>query len=165
MDSRADAGVVGRQRHPVKRNLGAYAHVQRCFSGSSALTRVEGRRHPGDRPWSYGWSLMWIGALLRRRDMSELDAWYVRIGREVHEDGGKPCDPTVAREPLGELGLSPTLLDEAMTDPTTHDDVRLDHQRCSTPAATASRRCTSPTVNACSDRGKPIEIPTMPSSE
>lgn len=74
-------------------------------------------------------SLMRIGALLRRQGMDLLDAWYARIGRELHVAGGKPHDPRVARRLLVELGLAPELLDEALTDPTTHDEVRADHQR------------------------------------
>lgn len=99
------------------------------FFSLEEVNRVEGRKHPWERPWSYGWSLMRIGALLARRDPALLDAWYARIGQELHELGGKPHDPAVARELLCELGLDPDLLDEALEDPTTHDDIREDHQR------------------------------------
>lgn len=100
----------------------------RFFSLEEA-NRAEGKKHPWERPWSYGWSLMRIGALLRRRDMSALDTWYAGIGAELHERGGKPHDPDVARRLLKELGLGADTLEEALADPTTHDDVRADHER------------------------------------
>ncbi len=99
------------------------------FFSLEEVNRAEGKKHPWERPWSYGWSLMRIGALLRRRDMAALDAWYARTGRELHELGGKPHDPDVARRLLTELGLGAETLDEAMADPTTHDEVLADHRR------------------------------------
>jgi 2-hydroxychromene-2-carboxylate isomerase len=99
------------------------------FFSLEEVNRFEGKKHPWERPWSYGWSLMRIGALLRRRGMDVLDSWYAAVGRELHELGGKPHDPEVARRLLGDLGLTPGLLDEALADETTHDEIRADHQR------------------------------------
>jgi 2-hydroxychromene-2-carboxylate isomerase len=99
------------------------------FFSLEEVNRAEGKKHPWERPWSYGWSLMRIGALLRRRDPAALDSWYARVGAELHEHGGKPHEPGVARGLLDELGLGGATLDEAMADPTTHDDVRTDHER------------------------------------
>ncbi|WP_406410932.1 DsbA family protein [Streptomyces sp. NBC_01614] len=99
------------------------------FFSLEEVNRAEGRKHPWERRWSYGWSLMRVAAYLRRRDEAFADAWYERIGRELHEHGGKPHDPDVARELLKEIGHDPRLLDEALADPTTHEDIRADHQR------------------------------------
>jgi 2-hydroxychromene-2-carboxylate isomerase len=99
------------------------------FFSLEEINRAEGKKHPWERPWSYGWSLMRIGALLRRRDMAALDAWYARVGAELHERGGKPHDPRVARRLLDELGLGAGTLQEALDDPATHDEVRADHER------------------------------------
>jgi 2-hydroxychromene-2-carboxylate isomerase len=99
------------------------------FFSLEEVNRFEGKKHPWERAWSYGWSLMRIGALLRRQDMALLDGWYAAIGRELHVAGGKPHDPDVARRLLAALGLAPGLLDEALADATTHDEVRADHQR------------------------------------
>jgi len=99
------------------------------FFSLEEINRREGKKHPWEREWSYGWSMMRIGALLRRTDMNQLDAWYARAGRALHEEGRKPHDPAVARHLLGELGLDPGLVDEAIADETTHDEVRVDHQR------------------------------------
>jgi 2-hydroxychromene-2-carboxylate isomerase len=99
------------------------------FFSLEEINRVEGKKHPWERDWSYGWSLMRIGALLRRTDMALLDRWYAAIGRELHTLGGKPHDPEIARKLLGDIGVDAAVLDAALQDPTTHDDVRADHLR------------------------------------
>jgi hypothetical protein len=73
--------------------------------------------------------MMRIGALLRRTSMDDLDRWYERAGRALHEDGHKPHDPDVARHLLAELGLDPGVVDAALDDQTTHDEVKAEHQR------------------------------------
>ena len=90
---------------------------------------MEGKKHPWERDWSYGWSLMRIGAILRRTSMDDLDRWYELTGRALHEEGHRPPDPDVARHLLDELGLDPAVVDAALADPTTHDEVRSDHDR------------------------------------
>ena len=99
------------------------------FFSLEEVNRGEGKKHPWERAWSYGWSLMRIGALLRRRDPALLDRWYAVIGHELHTLGGKPHDPEVARRLLTDIGVDAALLDQALDDPSTHDDVRADHQR------------------------------------
>ena len=39
------------------------------FFSLEEINRAEGKKHPWEREWSYGWSLMRIGALLRRQGM------------------------------------------------------------------------------------------------
>lgn len=99
------------------------------FFSLEEVNRVEGKKHPWEREWSYGWSMMRIGALLRRTDMAWLDAWYARAGKALHEDGHKPHEPAVARHLLEEIGLDPALVDQAIADPTTHDEVLAEHRR------------------------------------
>ena len=99
------------------------------FFSLEEINRVDGKKHPWEREWSYGWSMMRIGALLRRSSMDDLDRWYERAGRALHEDGHRPHDPEVARYLLGEIGLDPATVDEALADPTTHDEVRAEHDR------------------------------------
>jgi hypothetical protein len=70
-----------------------------------------------------------VGALLRRTDMDLLDQWFLAAGTALHVDGRKPHRKEVAEMLLGELGLDPGLVDEALADPTTHDDVRNEHQQ------------------------------------
>ncbi|MEZ5235587.1 MAG: DsbA family protein [Acidimicrobiales bacterium] len=99
------------------------------FFSLEEVNRRDGKKHPWEREWSYGWSMMRIGALLRRRDMALLDAWYARAGRALHVEGHKPHEPEVARHLLRELGIDPATVDEAIADPTTHDEVRAEHQK------------------------------------
>jgi len=99
------------------------------FFSLEEVNRVEGKKHPWEREWSYGWSMMRIGALLRRSSMDDLDRWYERAARALHEDGQKPHEPDVARHLLDELGLDPAIVDQAIADPTTSDDVKAEHDR------------------------------------
>ena len=97
------------------------------FFSLEEVNRVEGKKHPWERDWAYGWSMMRIGARLRRDDPALLDAWYEAAGAALHVDGRKPHDPGVARALLAELDLDPGLVDEAIADDTTHDEVHAEH--------------------------------------
>lgn len=99
------------------------------FFSLEEINRGEGKKHPWEREWSYGWSLMRIGALLRRSGMDLLDAWYGRIGSALHREALKPHQPEVARALLADIGLDPGLVDAALADASTHDEVRADHDR------------------------------------
>jgi 2-hydroxychromene-2-carboxylate isomerase len=99
------------------------------FFSLEEVNRVEGKKHPWEREWSYGWSLMRIGALLRREGMAELDSWYATAGRLLHEEGGKPHDREVARQVIAGLGHDPGLVDAAIADPTTSDEVLAEHRK------------------------------------
>jgi 2-hydroxychromene-2-carboxylate isomerase len=110
------------------RDLAGVEVTWRFFS-LEEVNRVEGKKHPWEREWSYGWSMMRIGALLRRHDPALLDEWYLRAGTALHVDGRRPHRPEVAEELLGEMGLDPAWVREAIADPTTTDEVRADHDR------------------------------------
>ncbi|MEI8050266.1 MAG: DsbA family protein [Actinomycetes bacterium] len=99
------------------------------FFSLEEVNRVEGKKHPWEREWSYGWSMMRIGALLRRHDMMDLDRWYQAAGHALHIEGLKPHVPEVARALLENLGLDPALVDAAIADPTTNDEVLAEHRR------------------------------------
>jgi 2-hydroxychromene-2-carboxylate isomerase len=99
------------------------------FFSLEEVNRVEGKKHPWERPWSYGWSMMRIGALLRRNSNDDLDRWYLRAGTALHVEGLKPHEPDVARHLLKEIGLNPDLVDQAISDPSTNDEVLADHER------------------------------------
>jgi hypothetical protein len=58
-----------------------------------------------------------------------LDRWYLAAGTALHVDGRKPHRPEVAAELIGTLGLDPALVRQAIEDPSTHDEVRADHER------------------------------------
>jgi len=93
------------------------------------INHAEGKKHPWERPWAWGWSLLRIAAWLRRRSPEAADAWCAAAGRALHEDGRKVHTPEVARAVLAEAGLDPGAVDAAIADDTTHDDVRADHDR------------------------------------
>lgn len=97
------------------------------FFSLEEINLVAGKKHPWERPWSYGWSQMRIGALLRRRSMDDLDLWYAAVGRAFHEEARPTQQQDVQREVLTEAGFDPDVLDEAIADSTTTDDVRADH--------------------------------------
>ena len=91
----------------------------------------EGEKHPWERPWSYGWSLLRLAAWLRREpDGNEaVDRFYEVAGRMFHEEGVKVHTPEGAYAVLRELGRDPGIVDEAIGDETTNAEVRTDHQR------------------------------------
>jgi 2-hydroxychromene-2-carboxylate isomerase len=97
------------------------------FFSLEEINRAEGKKHPWEREWSYGWSMMRIGAFLRREDMALLDRWYQAAGTALHVDGRKPHRPEVAEAILTELGLDPGIVAAAIADPTTGDEVRSEH--------------------------------------
>ena len=97
------------------------------FFSLEEINRKEGKKHPWERPWSYGWSMMRIGAYLRRIDMELLDRWYWAAGTALHVEGRKPHEPAVARMLLDSLGLDPRIVDLAIADPTTSDEVLTEH--------------------------------------
>jgi 2-hydroxychromene-2-carboxylate isomerase len=99
------------------------------FFSLEEINRAEGKKHPWERDWSYGWSMMRVGALLRRQGMDQLDAWYAAAGRALHVNGEKPHKPEVAKAILIQLGHDPVLVDEAIADPTTGDEVLAEHER------------------------------------
>jgi 2-hydroxychromene-2-carboxylate isomerase len=99
------------------------------FFSLEEINRADGKKHPWEREWSYGWSMMRVGALLRRLDPELLDRWYFAAGTALHVQGRKPHRREVARQLLGELGLDEGLVDAAIDDPSTGDEVRADHER------------------------------------
>lgn len=99
------------------------------FFSLEEINLVEGKKHPWERSWSYGWSMMRIGALLRRSSNDDCGRWYERAGRALHEEGHKPHEPDVARHLLEEIGLDPLVVDHTLADSTTHDEVLADHRR------------------------------------
>jgi 2-hydroxychromene-2-carboxylate isomerase len=99
------------------------------FFSLEEINRVDGKKHPWERDWSYGWSMMRIGALLRRTDPDLLDRWYLAAGTALHVDGRKPHRREVAEDLLGQLGLDPALVGKAIDDPSTSEEVLADHHR------------------------------------
>ncbi|MCH7789831.1 MAG: DsbA family protein [Acidobacteria bacterium] len=97
------------------------------FFSLEEINRDEGKKHPWEREWSYGWGMLRVAAMLRRDSMDACDRFYEAAGRALHEDGRKPHVPEVAKELLTELGLDPGTVDAAIADQSTHDEVKADH--------------------------------------
>ena len=95
------------------------------------VNHTAGKKHPWERPWAWGWSLLRIGAWLAREADSPdaTDRWCAAAGRALHVEGRKVHTPEVARVVLAEAGLDPVAVDAAIDDPTTHDEVLADHCR------------------------------------
>ncbi|GIU84188.1 MAG: hypothetical protein KatS3mg008_0963 [Acidimicrobiales bacterium] len=103
--------------------------VEWRFFSLEEVNREEGSKHPWEREWSYGWSLMRIGAYLRRLDPDLLDRWYLLVGTALHLEGRKAHRREVAEELLDEMGLGAETAAAALADATTHDEVRREHQQ------------------------------------
>ena len=97
------------------------------FFSLEEINRPEGKRHPWERPLAYGWTPMRVAAWLRRTDMDLCDAWYEACGRALHVDGRRFYERDTAIELLQSIGAPITAWDDAIADPTTHDDVHADH--------------------------------------
>ena len=97
------------------------------FASLEEINRSEGKKHPWEREWSYGWSMLRIAAFLRRTSMNDCDRFYAAAGKALHEEGRKPHRPEVAAEILESISLDGGLVQQAIDDPTTHDDVKADH--------------------------------------
>jgi 2-hydroxychromene-2-carboxylate isomerase len=106
-------------------------HVTWRFFSLEEINRVEGKKHPWEREWSYGWSLLRIAAWLRRQPDGNalVDRFYAATGRALHEDGVKVHTPEGAVDVMTSAGLDPGGVAAAIADPTTNDDVRADHDR------------------------------------
>lgn len=98
------------------------------FFSLEEINRPEGKKHPWERPVAYGWTPMRVGAWLKRRDPAWCDAWYEACGRALHLEGRRPYEPEVAAELLASIGAPAEAWHDALADPTTHDDVRADHE-------------------------------------
>ena len=127
------------------------------FFSLEEINHVDGKKHAWEREWSYGFSQMRVGALLRRRGQAEVDRWYAEVGRAFHVDGVRTHERERARRAArrARLGCG-AWSTQALADPTTADEVRADHE-----FVTARRRrgacrpwC-SPTARRCSARSWP----------
>jgi 2-hydroxychromene-2-carboxylate isomerase len=98
------------------------------FFSLEEVNREPGKKHPWEREWSYGWSQMRIGALIRRQGQDAVDRWYDAVGRAFHVDGRPTQHRDVHREVLVEAGFDGEVVDAAMADPSTEAEVRADHE-------------------------------------
>ncbi len=93
------------------------------------INREPDAKHPWERPWSYGWSLMRIAVRLGRDDPGLVGDWYAAAGKALHVDARKVHTLQGSEAVLAEMRLDPALAGEAVGDPTTNEAVLGDHQR------------------------------------
>lgn len=103
------------------------------FFSLEDVNREDGKKHPWERPWSYGWGQMRVGALVRREHGNDgVDRWYDAIGRAFFEEGVKTYVPEVHADVIARAGFDPSLVESAIADATTSDDVMADYDDCRT---------------------------------
>lgn len=100
------------------------------FFSLEEVNREDGKKHPWERAWSYGWSQMRVAALLRRDGVEAVDRWYAAAGAAFFERGLPTFTPDGARAVLESIGVDPHRVEEALEDPTTGDEVLADHREC-----------------------------------
>jgi len=103
------------------------------FFSLEEINLEPGKRHPWERPWSHGFGQMRVGALVRRELGNDgLARWYETIGHAFFHDGRKTHVPEVHAEIIAAAGFDPALVQRAVADDTTLDDVRADHDHAVT---------------------------------
>ena len=97
------------------------------FFSLEVINHVAGKKMPWERDIAYGWTPLRIAAWLRRVDNDLCGAWYLASANALHIEGRRPYEADTARELLADIGAPRDTWEEALADPTTHDDVRHDH--------------------------------------
>jgi predicted DsbA family dithiol-disulfide isomerase len=99
------------------------------FFSLEEVNREPDKKHPWERPWSYGWSMLRVAAMLRRISEDEVGRFYAVAGAALHEDGRPVQNRAVLEAVLFEGGFDATVVDASLTDPTVDEEIRADHQR------------------------------------
>jgi 2-hydroxychromene-2-carboxylate isomerase len=98
------------------------------FFSLEEVNLVAGKRHPWDRPWSYGFGQMRVGALIRRELGNDaLDRWYAAVGHAFFSDGEKTHVPEVHARVIAGAGFDPAFVERAVADASTLVEVRDEH--------------------------------------
>lgn len=104
-------------------------HVTWRLFSLEEVNREEGKNHPWERPWSYGWSMLRVAAVLRRRGNDDIGRFYAAAGRALHEDGRRVQHRETLEAVVKEAGLGDTTVADSAGDATVDDEIRADHQR------------------------------------
>src|SRR3984957_18639278 len=99
------------------------------FFSLEEVNREPDKKHPWERPWSYGWSMLRVAAMLRRNSQEEVGRFYAVAGAALHEQGRGVQDTGGLAAVFFEGGFAATVVDASMTDATVDDEIRADHQR------------------------------------
>jgi 2-hydroxychromene-2-carboxylate isomerase len=99
------------------------------FFSLEEVNLVAGKRHPWERPWSYGFGQMRVGVLIRRELGNDaLDRWYETIGSAFFYDGLKTHVPEMHAKVIGDAGFDPSFVERAIADDTTLAEARAEHE-------------------------------------
>lgn len=99
------------------------------FFSLEEINLEPGKPHPWERPWSYGFGQMRVGALIRRELGNDgIDRWYDAIGHAFFYDGRKTHVPAVHAEVIAAAGFDPAFVERAVADDSTLDEVRAEHE-------------------------------------
>jgi 2-hydroxychromene-2-carboxylate isomerase len=99
------------------------------FFSLEEVNLVAGKRHPWERPWSYGFGQMRVGTLIRREQGNEaLDRWYDAIGHAFFYEGYKTHEPETHALVIEKAGFDPRLVERAQADDTTLTEPRAEHE-------------------------------------
>jgi 2-hydroxychromene-2-carboxylate isomerase len=98
------------------------------FFSLEEVNLVEGKRHPWERPWSYGFGQMRVGALIRRELGNDaLDRWYEAVGNAFFFEGVKTHVPEQHALVIAGAGFDATHVERAIDDESTLAVVRDEH--------------------------------------
>ena len=99
------------------------------FFSLEEVNLVEGKAHPWERPWSFGFGQMRVGSLIRRELGNDaLDRWYDAIGHAFFYDGVKTHVPETHALVIEKAGFDPTFVERALADDSTLAEVRAEHE-------------------------------------
>ena len=102
--------------------------VEWRFFSLEEVNIAPGHRHPWERPWSFGFGQMRVGALVRREEgAAGLDRWYAAVGHAFFHEGRKTHVPEVHAAVIAEAGFDPGLVERSVADPSTLTEVRDEH--------------------------------------
>jgi 2-hydroxychromene-2-carboxylate isomerase len=98
------------------------------FFSLEEVNRVDGKKHPWERSWSYGFGQMRVGALIRRELGNDaLDRWYSAVGDAFFCDGIKTHVPDEHAALIARVGFDASYVERAITDASTLAEVRDEH--------------------------------------
>ena len=86
-----------------------------------------GKRHPWERDWSYGFSLMKLAWLIKQQDPSLADRFYLEVGSAIHLHGEQIHTPEHAAHFVEAVGLDRSLVQKSMRSKKAEEAVRADH--------------------------------------
>ena len=111
------------------------------FFSLEEVNLVAGKRHPWERPWSFGFGQMRVGALIRRElGNDELDRWYDAVGHAFFYDGVQDPRARGARGGDRSRGLRPRAR-RPRASPTTPRSTTCAPNTSTRPSATARTVC------------------------